>query len=170
MPPEFVTQIKSPGSTPLMEPRRRVLPFVWSRRRCPVRGASGRQGARARLPLPRQKNIRLRFAVIIVGRESDSVKATFALRVGVSLALRRLHRRNTQRYGSGSDMHPRAAAYACSSGRSSGYSKLYSLLGYCSSCRNRQMADPFRVRHIGAGCPLPMRSGGMKRVRAVRTG
>ena len=81
-----------------------------------------------------------------------------------------LHRRNTQRYGSGSDMHPRAAAYACSSGRSSGYSKQYSLLGYCSSCRNRQMADPFRVRHIGAGCPLPMRSGGMKRVRAVRTG
>jgi hypothetical protein len=82
VPPEFVTQIKSPGSTPLMERRGRVLPFVWSRRRCPVRGASGRQGARARLPLPGQKNIRRRFAVIIVGRESDSVKATFALRVG----------------------------------------------------------------------------------------
>jgi hypothetical protein len=31
-------------------------------------------------------------------------------------------------------------------------------------------SDPFHVRHIGAGCPLPMRSGGMKRVRAVRTG
>jgi hypothetical protein len=67
-----------------MERRGRVLPFVWSRRRCPVRGASGRQGARARLPLPRQNNIRRRFAVIIVGRESDSVKATFALRVGQS--------------------------------------------------------------------------------------
>jgi hypothetical protein len=84
VPPEFVTQIKSPGSTPLMERRGRMLPFVWSRRRCPVRGASGRQGARARLPLPRQNNIRRRFAVIIVGRESDSVKATFALRVGQS--------------------------------------------------------------------------------------
>ena len=167
MPPEFVTQIKSPGSTPLIERRGRVLPFVWSRRRCPVRGASGRQGARARLPLPRQKNIRRRFAVIIVGRESDSVKSTFALslRVGVS------HLRNTQHRGSGSNRHPRAAAYACSSGRSSGYSKLYSASwSYCSSCRNRQTADSFRVRHIGAGCPLLMRSGGMKRVRTVRAG